>query len=86
VHVHAFLFLMFSLIWVVEGFAPKNLVVWISTLTFIYLPYYIFAAMRRVYEQGRLRTFAKFVVLGFTYLFGASLLLALTSIYSVLTL
>jgi hypothetical protein len=86
VHVHAFLFLLFSLIWVVEGFASKTLIGWLSTLTGIYLTYYIYAALRTVYGQGRLRTFAKFVVLVFAYLFGAALMLALTSVYSVLTL
>jgi hypothetical protein len=86
VHVHAFLFLLFSLVWVVERVASKTLIGWLSIFTGIYLTYYIYAAMRRVYGQGRLRTFAKFAVLVFAYLFGAAMMLALTSVYSVLTL
>jgi hypothetical protein len=86
VHVHAFLFLLFSLVSVAEAFTSNRLSTWISVLVALYLLYYIFVAMRRVYGQGGLRTFAKFAVLVLAYLSGAVMMLALTSVYSVLTL
>jgi hypothetical protein len=42
--------------------------------------------MRRIYGQGRAMTLAKFTALGAAYLISASLMLALTVLYSFATL
>ncbi len=58
----------------------------IQFAVFVYLAWYIFRSMRVAYRQGRLLTGAKFVVLALCYLFFGVLMLALTSVYSVLML
>jgi hypothetical protein len=55
----------------------------VTYAVWLYLPYYLFVSMRRVYGQGRLRTFAKLAVLAAAYVFGGALTLAFTGLYSV---
>jgi hypothetical protein len=86
VHNHAFLFLLFGVVWPLENLASNRVTHWISDITTFYVVYYLFVAMRRVYGQSRWRTSAKFVVLGFAYMSGATFVLALTTLYSMLTL
>lgn len=83
VHNHAFAFLTFGLLTLITWLVPASLGTWISSLVWIYIVYYIFVSMRRVYGQSRLRTFAKLVVLSFAYLIGFSITVAVTSLYSV---
>jgi hypothetical protein len=85
VHNHACVFLVTMLAWaatrvlpVIAG--PVQFAVW------VYFLWYIFRSMRRAYGQGRGLTAVKFVVLAFSYLLFGMLMLALTSVYSVLTL
>ncbi|HLL85506.1 MAG TPA: DUF3667 domain-containing protein [Longimicrobium sp.] len=60
-HVHAFSLLLFSLLLLARPLpALRVLVLW--------APVYAFLAMRRVYGQGLLKTSAKFVLLGASYL------------------
>jgi hypothetical protein len=85
VHNHACVFLVVMLAW-----AAARLVHFIAGpiqfAVFVYLVWYVFRSMRVAYGQGRLRTGAKFVVLVLSYVFFGVLMLAATSIYSVLML
>ena len=58
----------------------------LRTAAFWYIPWYMFRSMRLVYGQGRALTFAKLVAVSFFYLVSGGLMLALTVVYSVLTL
>lgn len=60
-HIHAFSLLVFSLLLLVKPLPLLGLLIF-------WPPVYAFLAMRRVYGQGLLKTGAKFVVLGASYL------------------
>jgi hypothetical protein len=91
VHFHAFFFLMLTLqilfarvsSWI--GFLDPVAILALVAGSF-YIPVYLFVAMRRVYGQGRILTFAKFIALVTAYGIGVSmtmmgaLLVALVSI------
>lgn len=62
-HVHAFTFVVFGLLILL----PEEGVV--GGLLFLWLMIYVFLAMKRVYEQSFLRTFVKYVMLGWAYMF-----------------
>ena len=74
-HFHAFFFLMLTLQilllrfseWIGIGDAIPTLLVIISSF---YIAIYLFVSMRRVYGQGRIVTFFKYIVLLVAYLFG----------------
>lgn len=51
-----------------------------------YLMWYPYRALRVVYEQGRRRSVAKYLVLGFAYLVLGGLMLVITAVYTALTL
>ncbi|MGI9271142.1 MAG: DUF4286 family protein [Woeseiaceae bacterium] len=85
VHFHAFAFLLLTIqILLIRLATLLRVPELVSTLTIvamsIYIPVYIFLAMRRVYEQGRIVTFLKFVVLAVTYVAGFSLIIAATTV------
>ena len=82
VHNHAFAFAFFMLVWALSGLVPRVGPLIALAGTF-YFPWYMYRAMRTVYGQGRARTFAKLALLSFLYLLSGSLMLALTSLYSV---
>jgi Protein of unknown function (DUF3667) len=83
VHIHAFAFLLLALETLIARFVPDSLGDSLGVLVTLYIAYYLFAAMRRVYGQGRFRTFAKLTVLSFAYVFGFAVMMALTGVYSV---
>jgi len=72
VHYHAFFYLLLSVVlilgWLFDGELlpqwPATLFVVFST---VYIPVYLFRAMRMVYEQGRLATTCKYTLLGIAY-------------------
>jgi hypothetical protein len=74
VHFHSFFFLLNIAVmvmrWSVEmaspGFAPLGA---LTAAAYIYIPLYLFRAMRVVYGQGFLATSFKYVLIGFAYLF-----------------
>jgi hypothetical protein len=73
VHYHSFFFLINILLvatrWAAELAAPGRLPTDLLTAAvFIYIPVYLFRAMRRVYGQGFLATAFKYVLLGLAYL------------------
>ncbi len=75
VHFHAFFFLILSLQILFARMAamlavPEAIAVITIVIGSIYVPVYLFVAMRRVYGQGRLVTFFKYIVLVVAYSFG----------------
>jgi hypothetical protein len=82
-HNHAFAFLIFSAVALTQWLAPKSIVGWLEVVVGLYVPYYLYVSMRKVYGQGRWLTAAKFAVLAFTYILGALITLLLTAMYSV---
>ena len=91
VHFHAFFFLILTL-QILFGrlgpmvFIPEPVVILVLVAASLYIPVYLYKAMRRVYGQGHLLTAAKYIVLTVTYFFGAmstmmgALLVALFSV------
>jgi hypothetical protein len=82
-HNHAFGFLVFALLIPTTRFVPPAIGKWLTIIVWLYVPYYLFVSMRRVYGQGPLLTFAKLAVLSITYFICAVLTLAVTGAYSV---
>lgn len=86
-HFHAFFFLILTLevLWsrlAMLVHLPKiadDLTVLVIS---IYIPVYLYKAMRRVYEQGRTITLLKYVLLVFAYLVGFSFMLLITTFYT----
>jgi hypothetical protein len=85
VHNHACVFLVTMLAWVLARLVHPLAGV-IQFVVFVYLAWYIFRSMRVAYGQGRWLTGAKFVVLALSYMVFGVIMLALTSVYSVLML
>jgi hypothetical protein len=83
VHNHAFAFLLLGLLTLTTRLLPPAAGNWLTFIVWAYIPYYLFVAMRRVYGQGRLRTFGKLAVLSLAYFVGVAITLALTGVYSV---
>lgn len=94
-HYHAFSFLAFTLAILltpglfrlsVEGSdleSGSSSDIWIS-LAFIAVMVYLFAALWRVYQQGYVKTFIKFCVINFSYIFIFLVSLALTLVIGAL--
>ena len=85
VHFHAFAFLLLTIqILLTRLAALLRVPELVSTLTIvvmsIYIPVYVFMAMRRVYGQGRIVTFLKFIVLALAYITGFALIIAATTL------
>ncbi len=90
-HFHAFFFLLLILLILFSGaIALVNIEGTITTLIIVaasfYVPVYLYKGMRRVYQQGRLVTLAKYVTLLFAYAFGASLTMLAAAIFSAATI
>jgi hypothetical protein len=85
VHNHACVFMVTMLAWVLARLVHP-LAGAIQFVVFAYLAWYVFRSMRVAYGQGRWLTGAKFAVLAASYLLFGVLMLALTSVYSVLML
>jgi hypothetical protein len=90
VHVHSFIFV--ALILTLTTSALKDSFTQLELLNgltiaavSIYIPYYLFRALRVVYGEGRLRTFVKYVLLFFTYLFGSTIVFVLGALLTALT-
>jgi hypothetical protein len=77
-HVHSFLFFTLTLLEVLPEW-------WLANgLTMIWVVVYIFLSMRRVYQQSRLVTALKYVMLAFTYFVLGILAMAATMAYTFL--
>jgi hypothetical protein len=84
VHNHAVAFLVLGVVLLLGKFVPH--IPGVGLVIFVYFTWYMYRSMRVVYGQGRALTASKLVLLAFFYLVLASLMLAATSIYSVLML
>lgn len=72
VHYHAFFYLLLSVAlilgWLFDGeFLPQWPATVFFTFSAVYIPVYLFRAMRTVYQQGRLATTCKYTLLGVAY-------------------
>jgi hypothetical protein len=90
VHLHSFVFLVLSLTLVTakldHHFKGLGLVNGLTIAAVcLYIPYYLFRALRVVYGQGRFLTFIKYVMLFFTSVCGLALLFAIGAAYTALT-
>ncbi len=86
-HNHAFAFLIMSGFLIATHFMTSDrLTGWLSVGFSIYVVYYLYESMRRVYGQGRALTILKFGVLAFVYFVCGLFTLALTAVYSAVTL
>jgi hypothetical protein len=75
VHFHAFFFLILSLQILFVRLStwlriPETVAVLAVVAASFYIPVYLYVAMRRVYGQGRLVTFLKYILLAIAYIFG----------------
>jgi len=75
VHFHSFFFLMLTLqiLMIRVGFAvgmPEAIPIVIVVVLSFYVAAYLFVSMRRVYGQGRIITFLKYIALLIAYTFG----------------
>ena len=91
VHFHSFFYLLMGmgiiLDWtLISGGAAQTLGSLIFAGFAIYIPVYLFRAMRVVYGQGRLATAFKYVLLGIAYLLSLALMLAITVTVTAVTL
>ena len=78
-HVHAFAFALFTLTFIL----PE----WLDSLVLlVWMPVYIFLAMRRVYEQSIPKTLLKYAILFFAYTNLLLLLLIATAVITALTI
>jgi Protein of unknown function (DUF3667) len=85
VHNHALVFLLLLLAGLVSALL-RGASGWVNLVVMLYIAWYAYRSMRVVYGQSRWLTVSKLAVLSFFYLVAGSLMLALTSIYSALTL
>ena len=91
VHYHAFLFLVLTLEVLLSEFVQlarlpsllSTLAVWAVV---IYIPVYLFKALRRVYGQGRAITFLKFLLLVLSYFVGLLVILIFVMLYTAMSL
>ncbi len=86
VHFHAFFFLLLTLQILFARAAawtglPDAARVLTLVATSLYVPVYLFVAMRRVYGQGRFVTFLKFLVLTAAYLAGFTMTMLTVAIF-----
>ena len=84
VHNHAFVFLVAGTLLLLSKFVPR--VPGLKLAIFLYFAWYMYRSMRVVYHQGRLLTVSKLALLAFFYLLFAGVMIAATSLYSVLML
>lgn len=85
-HLHAFGFLIFTLSTLVQAVTPHFIGHMVDDAVSLYVPIYLYLAMRRVYGQGRAVTLAKLAALGLAYGLVGTLALVGNAIYSALTL
>ena len=87
IHNHAFIFLAATLLILIARVPfMESAMGWLGTAVALYAVWYIYRAMRNVYGQGRVLTFAKYFTLGAAYLVTSFIMLLLTLIYSAMTL
>lgn len=83
-HFHAFAFLALT-VEILLARVFGDIAVLTGIAVGIYLPVYLYKAMRRVYGQGRFATVVKFVTLCFAYIIALALMLAVTALIAVIS-
>jgi len=83
VHYHSFFYLLLAINiatgWLFDGDRLTDMpVVLLNTVSAVYIPFYLFRAMRVVYTQGRMLTALKYVTLGLAYFTSLLLMLLAT--------
>ena len=78
IHFHSFFFLILTLQILYSRFValvhlPEAISILVVVAASFYIPVYLYKAMRRVYGQGHLFTFTKYVILVITYMIGAGM-------------
>lgn len=88
IHFHAFVFLVLILeLLIVELAATIQFPTWpFTTVLSLYLPYYLYRSMRRVYGQSRGATLYKYVLLLFFYFFSLLLTFLAALLFTAFTL
>ena len=87
VHNHAFVFLIMSVFLIATHFMSSHRLIGALRIAMsIYVTYYLYRSMRRVYCQGRTLTLLKFATLAFGYCVCGLFMLTLTAVYSAVTL
>lgn len=86
VHNHAFVFVLLLFASVLMALLPGAAAAWLRFGVFLGIVWYMFRSMRVVYGQSRKLTSAKLVALALFYFVSGTLMLALTTAYSALTL
>lgn len=89
-HYHSAVFLIFLLwlLWaeLVERVEQLQVLAgWVSAAVWIYITYYLYRSMRRVYGQGRVLTLFKFSLLFFAYFILLAVTFGLTIVYTMFT-
>jgi hypothetical protein len=86
IHNHACVFLVWALVTLIEMIpvVGQHLGL-LKFAAWLYMIWYLFRAMRVVYQQGRGRTLVKFLTIGFAYVIAAFVVLLLTALYSAMT-
>lgn len=87
VHYHAFFFLILTLQVSFSGIVdlaglPGAIANATATATTVYIPIYLYKAMRRVYGQGHFVTLTKFFALSISYFFGLTSLFFVTAVFA----
>jgi hypothetical protein len=86
-HDHAFAFLIMSVFMITTYFMSSDrLIDGLTIALSIYVTYYLYRSMRRLYGQGRTLTLLKFATLAFAYCVCGLFMLMLTAVYSAVTL
>jgi hypothetical protein len=86
VHNHAFVFLALALVMLIGMIPGVGDYAWpLYWATFFYMAWYIYRAMRNVYQQGRALTIIKYFTLGWIYIIAGFTVFLLTAIYSAMT-
>ncbi|MCH8334502.1 MAG: DUF3667 domain-containing protein [Proteobacteria bacterium] len=87
VHYHSFVFLILSLQLLFTRLGtlfrvPEPAVDITVFAALLYVPVYLYKALRRVYEQGRLFTILKFLILTFAYFAGLIIMFSLVALFA----
>jgi hypothetical protein len=87
IHNHANVFLTITIVVLIQRIphVADVIGVWLNWATFLYMVWYIYRAMRNVYQQGRALTIAKYFLIGFAYLTTSFVVFLLTALYSAMT-
>lgn len=89
IHSHAAIFLLLLiqalLAWIAAWFAWGTFAAWVIAIISLYSVWYVYRAMRVYYGQGRVLTLTKLFVVGFAYLIGFAITMAVTALVSAIT-